>query len=184
MEENKEILLNSKKNAKAIDTDLDFKMTLDSSQNLMRLGDRDIVLDIDQLYNTERNGSINYKIYGKLRMIFRNLYKGNGTYSYLQKLLYLQGDGSDGNFTGYMPYDEFAFLRRDVVRMENIPTSGSVIQFTPNIHFTGSTSGHTTNVLTPLVAAYHNWNLYLSYVYDQDNNYPMSYTLSGGTDEH
>jgi len=70
MEENKEILLNSKKNAKAIDTDLDFKMTLDSSQNLMRLGDRDIVLNIDQLYNTERNGSINYKSNGKLGMIF------------------------------------------------------------------------------------------------------------------
>lgn len=179
MEENKEILLPSKKFANAPDQELDVRLNLDTSESLLRIGDRDIVLDVAELFNKERNESINYKIYGKLRMIFRNLYTGSTNYSYLEERLYLNTDGSDGNFQGTLPYDEFAFLRRDVYREVNLPSVGSTLgTFTPNIVTSGSTE-HTT--ITPIQAPYQNWNLYLTYVYDQDNSYPMNYTLSGGT---
>jgi hypothetical protein len=36
--------------------------------------------------------------------------------------------------------------------------------------------------LTDTIAPYQNWNVYLSYVYDKDSNYPMSYTLTGNTE--
>jgi hypothetical protein len=112
-------------------------------------------------------------------MIFRNLYTGSTNYSYLEERLYLNTDGSTGDFEGSLPYDEFAFLRRDVYREVNLPTSGSVLgTFTPNIVTSGSTA-HTT--VTPIQAPYQNWNLYLTYVYDQDSLYPMNYTLSGST---
>lgn len=179
MEENKEILLPSKKYANAPDQELDVRVGLDTSESLLRIGDRDIILDVAKLYEKERNECVNYKIYGKLRMIFRNLYTGSTNYSYLEERLYLNSDGSDGNFQGTLPYDEFAFLRRDVYREVNLPTSGSVLgTFTPNIVTSGSTA-HTT--VTPIQAPYQNWNLYLTYVYDQDSSYPMNYTLSGGT---
>ena len=176
--EKKQIILPSKKFAKADDQELELKLNLDNSDTLMRIGERDIILDIDEQYYRERNESINYKIYGKLKMVFRNLYSGSTDYSYLNQRLYLSGDGSDNNFDGFLPYDEFAFLRRDVYREVNLPRAKSTVEFEPNIVKSGSTA-HTT--VTPISAPYQNWNLYLSYVYSGDSEFKMCYTLTGLT---
>ena len=178
--EKKQIILPSKKFAKADEQELELKLNLDNSDTLMRIGERDIILDIDEQYYKERNESINYKIYGKLKMVFRNLYSGStGSYEPLESSLYLNGDGSDNNFDGFLPYDEFAFLRRDVYREVNLPNTSSTLGiFTPNIVKSGSTA-HTT--ITPISAPYQNWNLYLSYVYSGDSNFNMVYTLTGVT---
>ena len=180
MEENKEILLPSKKYANAPDQELDVRVGLDTSESLLRIGDRDIILDVAKLYEKERNECVNYKIYGKLRMIFRNLYTGSTNYSYLEERLYLNTDGSTGDFEGSLPYDEFAFLRRDVYRQINVATnSGSTLGgFSYSASTTGSTE-HTT--ITPIQAPYQNWNLYLTYVDSHDTGYTMNYTLSGNT---
>jgi len=98
MEQNKEILLPSKKYANAPDKELDIKIGLDTTESLLRIGDRDIVLDVAELFKKERNASVNYKIYGKLRMIFRNLYTGTTNYEYLNERLFLNSDGSDNDF--------------------------------------------------------------------------------------
>ena len=181
--EKKQIILPSKKFAKADDQELELKLNLDNSDTLMRIGERDIILDIDEQYYKERNESINYKIYGKLKMVFRNLYSGSTPYSYLKQRLYLTSDGSNITdstvFDGYLPYDEFAFLRRDVYREVNLPRTGDTLNiFTPNIVKSGSTA-HTT--ITPILAPYQNWNLYLSYVYSGDSEFKLDYTLTGGT---
>ena len=55
MEENKEILLPSKKYANAPDQELDLRINLETSESLLRIGDRDIVLDVAELFNKERN---------------------------------------------------------------------------------------------------------------------------------
>jgi hypothetical protein len=132
MEENKEILLPSKRYKKAEEQDLTLQVSLESSESLMRLGDRDIVLDLEKLFNKERQDSIDYKIYGKMKMVFRNMYSGDTPYDYLSENLYLAGDGVTGvgnaaTFTGFLPYDEFAFLRRDLRRQVNTPASGTNI---------------------------------------------------------
>ena len=177
--ENKKILAPNKKHFKAEEEDLDLRINLDGSQSLLRQGERDIILDIAQLFNDERNASKNYKIYGKIKMVFRNLYSGTTTYGPLKRNMYLNGNGEDLNFAGVMSYDEFAFLRRDVVREINVTKSGSTIgDFSQNIQLTGYT-GHTT--ITPITAPYQNWNLYLTYVSGQDSTFPMKYTLSGTT---
>ena len=62
MEENKKILLPSKRYKKADDQEIDVKIGLETSESLMRIGDRDIVLDIDKLHDKERNESSKYKI--------------------------------------------------------------------------------------------------------------------------
>lgn len=180
MEENKKIVLPSKKFANAPDEELDLKLNLDTSESLLRIGERDIVLDVAKLYSKERNDSINYKIYGKLKMVFRNLYCGNTDYTYLKDRLYLIGDGTTTDHTGFLPYDEFAFMRRDVYREVNLPITSNTVPtgFTSNIVKSGSTAH--TNV-TPINAPYQNWNLYLSYVYSGDTNFPMKYSLTGST---
>ena len=63
MENKKEILLPSKRYKKADEQDLNLNIGLETSQTLLRIGDKDIILDIDKLYDKERNQSNKYKIY-------------------------------------------------------------------------------------------------------------------------
>ena len=177
--EKKEILLSSKRYFKAEDQDLNISVKLENDETLIREGDKDIVLNLADLFNEERNKSINYKIYGKIKMVFRNMYSGFTEYNPLLKNLYLSGDGT-GSDIGFVPYNEFAFLRNDVLREVSTPSSGSVISaptvsILPNNRFTGHTS------TTVIEAPYKNWNMYLTYVYGQDTGFTMNYTLSGGT---
>jgi hypothetical protein len=180
MEEKKEIILPSKRYANADDQELSIKLNLETSESLLRIGDRDIILDVAKLYDDERNKSVNYKIFGKMNMVFRNMYSGNSNYEYLKERLYLIGDGSNNDFTGFIPYDEFAFLRRDLYRQVTTTPTGTTLggEYNPVTSYVGST-GHTT--VTAMSAPYQNWNIYLSYVYTGDTQFPMKYSLSGGT---
>lgn len=172
--EKKKILLPRTRFYNATDENLNIGLGLNESQILLREGERNIVLDIDEIFNKERNDSNKYKIYGKIKMVFSNLYSGTTTYEPLLKFLYLT-DSSNG----YIPYNEFAFLRNDVVREVNTNTEiESLDDYNPIINLKGY-DGHTT--ITTIDAPYKNWNIYLSYVFDQDNEYPLTYTLSGDT---
>ena len=184
--EKKEILLPTKRYFKAEEQDLNLSLKLENDETLLRQGDKDIVLNLADLFNEERNKSINYKIYGKIKMVFRNMYSGYTQYQPLLRNLYLSGDGT-GSDIGFVPYNEFAFLRNDVVREKTTSTSGSTLGYpsvAPNITLdtgtpVGRYTGHTT--MSSLDAPYKNWNLYLSYVYGQDTGFTMNYTLSGDT---
>lgn len=177
--EKKQIILPTKKFNDAIEEDLTLRVEIDSNETLLRQGERDIVIDTNELFNIERNECKKYKIHGKLKMIFRNVYSGFTGYNPVLKNLYLISD--EDKTEGFFPYNEFSFLRNDVVREIINPTSvsGSTLgTYNPTFSISGYT-GHTS--ITPIQAPYKNWNLYLSYVYDQDSNFPMKYTFSGGT---
>lgn len=178
--EKKKILLPTKRFFNAPEENLNIRIQLDESQTLLRQGDKEIVLDIAELYKKERDESRKYKIYGKIKMVFKNQYYGTTTYDPLLKHLYLVGDGSDGDYTGYLPYNEFAFLRNDVLKETNTPPSGSdLTTYNENIVLSGTQyTGHTT--ITPITAPYFNWNFYLSYVYDHDMDHPMKFTTENG----
>lgn len=178
--EKKRIILPEKKYAKAPAEDLDIKVSLSETKTLLVNDDRNIVLDANILFDDERNESLKYKIYGKLKMIFRNMYYGNITgYTYLDEISYIKTDIPTEK---YLPYNEFAFIRNDICRET---TSSSVISrdipftgFTRTITNTGTTRHQT---ITEENAAKHNWGLYLSYASNEDPYYEMTYTLSGGT---
>ena len=188
--EKRQILLPSKRFFKANEEDVTVNIKLEGDTTLMRQGERDIILDLPSLFNDERNICKKYKIYGKIKTVFRNMYSGTTRYNPLLKNLYATDARgySETNPTqvtfgqGYMPYNEFAFLRTDVLRENNTPIAGGTLGiFTPNIELTGQRyTGHTTT--TVIDAPYKNWNLYLSYVDSHDTTYPMKYTLSGDTE--
>jgi hypothetical protein len=176
--EKKRIILPTKKFFKAPEEELSVRVNLDETEALLRQGDRDVILDIAKLFDDERRDSNNYKIHGKIKMVFRNLYSGTTNFNPLLRKLYLPEDGI-GEAKGFLPYNEFAFLRNDVVREVNVPQQGSdLTTFTQELTLS-ETPEHT--LITPITAPYHNWNLYLSYVYDQDRDFKINYTLSGGT---
>lgn len=177
--ENKKIILPTKRFINAEEENLSVNINFEEDKNLLREGDKTIILDADVVFNNERQSCKNYKIYGKLKMVFRNMYSGTSDYPYLSDKLALTTNGNTNDWTGYLPYNEFAFLRNDILREVNIPQSGSTLTgFTPNITTVGPT-GHT--IVTETTAPYQNWNLYLSYVYDKETTTPMTYTLSGNT---
>jgi hypothetical protein len=177
--EKKRILLPTKKFFGSINEDQNIRIGLNETQNLLREGDRSIILNNIELFNKERNESENYKIHGKLKMVFKNAYSGTSSYEPLQENLYLVGDGSNNNFNGFLPYNEFAFLRKDVLRQVNLFQSGTSMSFySPNISYVGENR----HMSVPSVESpYHNWGIYLSYVDSHDEGVPMKYTLSGNT---
>lgn len=177
--QNKRILSPSKRHKKSESEDLGIRTGLERSEKLMREGDKTIILDIAELYRKERNQSTNYKIYGKLNMVFRNLYSGTSPYGPLLNNLYLETDTYDPNdYSGFMPYNEFGFLRRDYVRETSLPSSSNVGDYQSNITVSGGT-GHID--FAQMDAPFMNWNIYLTYVYDIDPDYNMRYSLSGNT---
>lgn len=176
--EKKQIILPSKRFFGSTDEDLNLKISLDETKNLLREGERTTILDTSVLFTKERNESTYYKVHGKLKMVFRNLYSGISGYQPLKKNLYLINDDAI-SFDGYIPYNEFAFLRNDVKREINNPVTTSVLSaFTQNIIVYGENE-HVE--ITQSTAPYHNWNICLSYVYSGDTTYPMKYTLTGNT---
>ena len=137
----KRIILPSKKFFGSINQDQTIRVGLEETENLLREGDRTIILSNAELFNKERNDSNNYKIHGKLKMVFRNLYSGSSEYNPLLEKLYLVGDGTNNDFTGFMPYQEFAFLRKDVLRQVNpIQTVSSLTIYSPSVTYSGETS--------------------------------------------
>ena len=106
----KTIILPEKRYANAPSDDLSIRVDLEEEQKLLVNDDRNIVLDIAQLFSQERNNSIRYKLFGKIKVIFRNMYSSiiEPEYTPLGETLSLLSDGSDFNFTGYLPYNEFA----------------------------------------------------------------------------
>jgi hypothetical protein len=179
--EKKQILLPSKRYFKASEEDLTLNVKLEGDSVLMRQGERDILLDLPTLFDDERNESKRYKIYGKIKMVFRNMYSGTTEYTPLLKNFYLTNDGSSINKKGFIPYNEFALLRNDVLREDNITATGSTLgTFVPQVQLTGTRyTGHTS--ITPMQAPYKNWNLYLTYVFTGQTDFPMTYSLSGAT---
>lgn len=170
---NKKILLPSKKFFKSEEEDLNINISLDDNQKLLREGDKNIVLDINEQFNKERNASNIYKIYGKIRMIFRNMYHGTSSYDPINKFLYPVNDNLSLT-DGFIQYNEFALLRNDILQ-EFFDYNSS-----PKITLKGNEyTGHT--VTTNLTAPHKNWNLYLTYVYSGDTQHPMNYTTSDGT---
>ena len=176
---NKKILLPSKRFKNSDTEDLTIPLGLDRSETLLREGDKTIILDIAELFSKERNESTKYRLYGKMNMIFRNEYVGIADYVPLRNSLYLTTDIYDEDeYSGYMPYDEFAFLRRDYVREVSNPTGSTVGDYESNIILSGNTDHQSFGQME---APFKNWNLYVTYVFDNDEDYPMKYTLSGNT---
>ena len=85
--ESKKIILPTKRFFKSNEEDLNLRINLDETEVLLRQGDRDIVLDVPTQFETERTESNNYKIHGKLKMVFRNLYSGTPSFNPLLRKL-------------------------------------------------------------------------------------------------
>ena len=81
--------------------------------------------------------------------------------------MFYLGDGLDGDYTGYLPYNEFAFLRDDYIREVFSSVDDTNGTYNPT-SFVKGYSVHTT--FGQLDAPFKNWNLAIKIVYLGENN--------------
>lgn len=131
--------------------------------------DRTITIQLEQLYDDERQRSEIFRPTCKLSLLFDNIYSGRTSYYPYQSSLYYENveslitnacsNTTILNYSGFPEYYEFDFMRPD----NNI--SG---------YTTFDSSGNIHRYFINKSATTYNWGLYMSYAYDNNPNQNMS----------
>ena len=162
------VVLGSLRYKSASNTDLMFQVPLvqTSKQNVEY--DRNIDIDLTQLFDDERQKSDIFRPTCKFSILFKNSYTGSTNYTPLENNLYYTNEDklaalscSDQNpdnvkWEGFLQYNEFDFIRNDY----NIPGYTQA----PNNHI---------NFISKSASSY-NWNFFMSYPFENDYNKKLS----------
>jgi len=166
------IVLGSKRYATASDTDLVLQVPLEGNPKEIDEFDRNIRVDLSQVFDDERQGSSIFRLTSNIDFIFNNSYPGttgiNGYFPFTNNLYYVNSELSLGtqSWSGFPQYFEFDLMRNDN------DTSGCATSNTP-------TSTH-INFVNKSATTY-NWTEYVSYPFDNDYNKDMQYDLTSGS---
>jgi hypothetical protein len=128
--------------------------------------DRSINVELQQVFNDERQKSTTFRPTGKFTLLFKNSYSGSTNYVPLENNLYYLNAGLAANlqcisgstnisWTGLPQYNEFDFIRTDY------SVSGYTV---PNIN------GEVHRQFIPKSASSYNWNFFMSYAFENDYN--------------
>ena len=131
--------------------------------------DRNINIELEQVFDDERQSSDIIRPTCKFSLLFQNAYSGFTNYPPFENNLYYLNSASAAalqclsgattiSWTGFPQYNEFAFIRTDY----------NVSGYTqpPNEHLN----------FIPKSASSYNWNFFVSYGYENDYTKPMSAT--------
>ena len=163
------VVLGSLRYKSSPDTNLLFQVPLVQTAKENIEFDRTLTVQLEQLYDDERQASTIFRPTCKISLLFNNVYSGTSKYYPFQSSLYCENiAGVIGNvcsnttipkYSGYPQFYEFDFMRPD----NNI--SGYTIPDSSNqIH----------NFFVNKSATTYNWGLYASYVYDNNKTQQMS----------
>lgn len=162
------IILGSLRYKSAPDRNSSFTLPLIQTSKQNTEFDRSLDVNLEQVFDNERQKSDNFRPSCKFTLIFKNSYSGFTNYvPYENNLYYLNADvaaaaqclsGSTAvSWTGLPQYNEFDFIRNDY----NI----SGYTQPPNEHLT----------FVPKSASSYNWNFYMTYAYDNDYTKNMTF---------
>lgn len=162
------IVLGSKRFQGSIDTDLLINVTLDATGKEMEEFDRNVVVNLAQVFDDERQSSSIMRPSAEIDFLFHNAYSGTtslGNLNYTpftNNLFYVNAENSFGsvNWSGYPQYFEF-----DMIRTDN-----NVSGYTTN---SGTTSPHVE--FFNKSATTYNWTQYISYAFENDYNKTLQY---------
>ncbi|NDB80473.1 hypothetical protein EB155_11480, partial [archaeon] len=138
--------------AGAPSTNLSLKVGLDEQDINYIDGERNVIVNVDERFDIERELSRKYRIVGKISNIFNNTLSGSTFYSPFKDDLYYTDpveSNQTGVWKGYPQYKEFAFLRT-----EGIPN-----------HVTFNNKD----------LSYYNWSVYVSHASSNYDNQNMSF---------
>jgi hypothetical protein len=147
------IVLGNKRYAGASNQPVQIQLPLKGDSRNFIQGDRTTLVDLQDIFEKERQKSTTFRIAGKIVNIFNNSVSGRTNYSPFKNSLYYinpQESISTGVWQGYPPYQEFEFIRESMI--EN------------HVPFISKSS--TT----------YNWSIYTSYAFSSTTAQTMSYT--------
>lgn len=169
------IVLGSLRYKSAPDTTIGLKVPLIQTFKENIEFDRTINIELQQVFNDERQKSTIFRPTGKFELLFMNSYTGstnyvnNKTYTPLENNLYYVNaelsaqvqclSGNSAVWSGFPQYNEFDFIRTDY----NV--SGYTI---PN------SNGEFHRLFIPKSASSYNWNFFMSYAFENDYNKNLS----------
>ena len=147
------IVLGNKRYAGSSNQSVQIQLPLKGDTRNFIQGDRTTLVDLQDIFENERQKSTTFRIAGKIVNIFNNSVSGRTNYAPFKNSLYYinpQESISTGVWQGYPPYQEFEFIREGMI--EN------------HIPFISKSS--TT----------YNWSIYSSYAFSSTTDQTMSYT--------
>jgi hypothetical protein len=168
------IILGSLRYKSAPDTNLLLNVPLIQQTKENVEFDRIIDVNLEQVFDDERQSSTIFRPTCKFSVIFKNSYTGQTQYTPLENNLYYVNEitaaaaecdptqnSENVYWKGFPQYNEFDFIRNDY----------NVIGYTqpPNNHIT----------FTPKSASTYNWGFYLSYPYDNITNKTLKCFFDG-----
>lgn len=178
MGNNKEIrvVLGSLRYKSASDVDFGIKVPFIQTTKQIVEYDRNVDLNLQQLFDDERQKSTTFRPSSKFLFVFKNAYTGSSTYEpFRNNLFYVNaesdaaascavGSSSVAIWAGFPQYNEFDFIRTDYNATGYTQPDSST---PPNFHFKFET----------LSASSYNWTFYMSYAFENDYNKPLSAVL-------
>jgi len=147
------IVLGSKRNAVTSNKDVEIQVPLFGDLNSYTENDRNVLINLEERFNLERQKSDRFRLSGKIVNLFDNTLSGKTNYTpFKNNLYYLNPEESINTnvWQGYPQYPEFTFGRSQGIQ------------------------GH-----IPFVAkssSTYNWTVYASYAYSSTTAQTMSYT--------
>lgn len=164
------VVLGSLRYKSASDTNLLFQVPLVQTAKEIIEFDRNISIDLQQLYDDERQKSTLFRPISKISLLFENLYVGTSNYYPYQSALYYTNinelakqkctvDSTNILYSGYPQYYEFDFIRYDnEISGYTTPDSASTVH---------------RNFVNKSATTY-NWSINVSYPYENVYNKQMS----------
>ena len=148
------IVRGSDRYAGAPNTDLFIQVPLNSTKKEKIEGDRNVLLNLEERFDHERQISTTFRVAGKIVNIFNNSISGkcNNYDPFRDSLYYINVEDSvtTNVWRGYPQYDEFTFFR------------------------TSSVNNHIS--YKPKSASTYNWSLYVTYPSSNDYTQQMTFT--------
>jgi hypothetical protein len=147
------IVLGNKRYAGSSNQPVQIQLPLKGGVRNFIQGDRTTLVDLQDIFESERQKSTTFRIAGKIVNIFNNSVSGRTGYDpFKNSLFYInsQQSVSSNVWQGYPPYQEFEFIRESMIQ-----------NHVPFISKSSTT---------------YNWSIYTSYAFSSTTAQTMSYT--------
>ena len=165
-EKNIRIVRGVSKFAGSVNKDITLKPLLTSDERTLIQGDRNLVLNLSDQFDFERDYCTTYRMYGKLDILYNNI---------------ISGETSNSNFLGNMYFTPAHLGCPDPVAYPSNPSAGPpcvgmptamAFDFIPTKIYGDSAAASTYSVLS---AYTDNWVVYISYISDSNPDEPMRF---------
>ena len=145
------IVPKSKRFKSGVDTDILLPITLDVNAKELKEGDRNVILNLAELFNTERQTNVGHRLYGKIYPLFPNNWSGITNNTTIDFDMFHIDPWSAGTSSGYPGFKEFDLYRTDVPYDDQYKTNWQIyLSYVYDTDLTTVLTYQPTAIATPI----------------------------------